>query len=303
MKRILALFAGLAIFGAVWATVESVTYISDLNTSNPGATDPKSEGDDHLRNIKTALKNTFPNITGAVTPTHTELNYVGGVTSALQTQLNTKAPLASPTLTGTPAAPTASAATSTTQIATTAFVQQEMGWVYLNAYTASSSATIDIALAGTYDEYVIVLRNVTPATDGTNLLARYSIDGGSSFLSTSTYDYAQSVVNNAGTSAPGGASSQGAIQLAPSQSNSTSAGGVSGVFRIYNVSGTTMQKNCIWSLNGRSSTGSGNLQIINGAGTNTHSSTTNAAVNYVRFLASTGNLASGKLYLYGVKKS
>ena len=34
----------------------------------------------------------------------------------------TKAPLASPTLTGTPAAPTAAAGTNTTQIATTAFV-------------------------------------------------------------------------------------------------------------------------------------------------------------------------------------
>ena len=36
------------------------------------------------------------------------------------------APLASPTLTGTPAAPTASGSTSTTQVATTAFVQQEL---------------------------------------------------------------------------------------------------------------------------------------------------------------------------------
>jgi hypothetical protein len=44
----------------------------------------------------------------------------------LQTALDTKAPLASPALTGTPTAPTAAADTSTTQIATTAFVQQEL---------------------------------------------------------------------------------------------------------------------------------------------------------------------------------
>lgn len=43
--------------------------------------------------------------------------------SNIQIQLNTKAPLASPALTGTPKAPTASAGTNTTQIATTAFVQ------------------------------------------------------------------------------------------------------------------------------------------------------------------------------------
>ena len=44
----------------------------------------------------------------------------------LYTADGTKANIASPTLTGTPAAPTAGAATSSTQIATTAFVQQEL---------------------------------------------------------------------------------------------------------------------------------------------------------------------------------
>lgn len=40
--------------------------------------------------------------------------------------VSTKAPLASPALTGTPTAPTATAGTNTTQIATTAFVQEEI---------------------------------------------------------------------------------------------------------------------------------------------------------------------------------
>lgn len=44
----------------------------------------------------------------------------------LQTALNLKSPLASPTFTGIPAAPTAATSTSTTQLATTAFVQQEI---------------------------------------------------------------------------------------------------------------------------------------------------------------------------------
>lgn len=44
------------------------------------------------------------------------------VSTATQTALNLKADLASPTLTGTPAAPTAAAGTNTTQIATTAYV-------------------------------------------------------------------------------------------------------------------------------------------------------------------------------------
>ena len=55
---------------------------------------------------------TLPNTTGTV---------------ALTSDLTIYAPLASPTLTGVPAAPTASANTSTTQVATTAFVMTEVG--------------------------------------------------------------------------------------------------------------------------------------------------------------------------------
>lgn len=52
----------------------------------------------------------------------TEIGYLDGVTSSIQTQLNATAPLASPALTGTPTAPTAAVDTNSTQIATTAFV-------------------------------------------------------------------------------------------------------------------------------------------------------------------------------------
>jgi len=70
--------------------IETFEYIDDLNVANPTATDNVSEGDDHLRGLKTTLKNTFPNVTGAINATETELNYVDGVTSAIQTQLDAK---------------------------------------------------------------------------------------------------------------------------------------------------------------------------------------------------------------------
>ena len=62
------------------------------------------------------------NLLDGVTATTAELNYVDGVTSGIQGQLDDKAPLASPALTGIPTAPTATAGTNTTQVATTAFV-------------------------------------------------------------------------------------------------------------------------------------------------------------------------------------
>lgn len=55
-------------------TVESVTLISDLDQNNPAGGDSISEGDDHVRNIKKAIKNTFPNISEPVTLTAEELN-------------------------------------------------------------------------------------------------------------------------------------------------------------------------------------------------------------------------------------
>lgn len=84
------------------------------------------------------------NILDGVTATAAELNFVDGVTSAIQTQLNAKAELASPTLTGTPTAPTATAGTNTTQLATTAFVQTALGGaieIDYQAFTASGTWT------------------------------------------------------------------------------------------------------------------------------------------------------------------
>lgn len=68
-------------------TIETSTYISELNTAYPEAGSSFSEGDDHIRKLKANIKATFPNFTAiACTPSSVELNYVTGVTSAIQTQ-------------------------------------------------------------------------------------------------------------------------------------------------------------------------------------------------------------------------
>ena len=61
--------------------LENTTYINGLVATNPTGTDPKSQGDDHIRLVKSAIKNTFSGVTGEVTATHTELNILDGVTS------------------------------------------------------------------------------------------------------------------------------------------------------------------------------------------------------------------------------
>lgn len=54
--------------------LETGTYINSLVSTNPVATDGLSQADDHLRLIKSTIKATFPNLTGAVTPTQDNIN-------------------------------------------------------------------------------------------------------------------------------------------------------------------------------------------------------------------------------------
>jgi len=70
--------------------LEGGTYISDFVLTNPTGADDRSTADDHMRLIKTFIQASFPNITGAMNATQVELNYVVGVTSLLQTQLDAK---------------------------------------------------------------------------------------------------------------------------------------------------------------------------------------------------------------------
>ena len=98
--------------------------------------------------INTAAAIAWTKIAPSSTVSATELGYLDGVTSAVQTQIDAKlatataastyAPLASPALTGVPTAPTAAANTNTTQVATTAYVQTE-----LSDLLASAPAALD----------------------------------------------------------------------------------------------------------------------------------------------------------------
>ena len=100
-------------------TVEAAGFIDDIDPTQPPGTDNFSEGDNHLRNFKKSVQDSFPNVSGEMSATHTELNnldgytgntadfnilsganaagltaaellYVKGVTSDIQTQIDAK---------------------------------------------------------------------------------------------------------------------------------------------------------------------------------------------------------------------
>jgi hypothetical protein len=87
------------------------TEVSNRNTAISTAVDNLVDG-------APALLNTLNELAAAISD---DANY----TTTITTALGTKAPLASPELTGVPTAPTAAADTNTTQIATTAFAKAE----------------------------------------------------------------------------------------------------------------------------------------------------------------------------------
>lgn len=70
--------------------LETASTINQLNPSWPLAGDNESQGADHLRLVKSTLQITFPNVTGAVTPSQGDLNAVTGKSGGLGALSNTQ---------------------------------------------------------------------------------------------------------------------------------------------------------------------------------------------------------------------
>ena len=62
---------------------QNAKYISDLDANAPAGGDSIAQGDDHLRLIKSTIKETFPNVKGQVTASHDQINdLVGGAAAS-----------------------------------------------------------------------------------------------------------------------------------------------------------------------------------------------------------------------------
>lgn len=64
--------------------VETATYVSQLDPTKPGINDLKSEGDDHIRLIKSTLTATFPNIQGVSSSASSNSANILPTTSGMQ---------------------------------------------------------------------------------------------------------------------------------------------------------------------------------------------------------------------------
>lgn len=162
--------------------VDSAAHISALDIAKPdGGVDPAAELDNNIRHIKTVLKTDFAAIAGAVTASHTELNYTVGLTSSAQTQINTKGAHAGQTWTGphnytgaTVTVATKSGSYNGTEAANGAMVQAAVAAVNSATgnlvRTTNSSASITITagqmVASTYTGGAVAVTWPTPSSVG-----------------------------------------------------------------------------------------------------------------------------------------
>jgi hypothetical protein len=155
--------------------------------------------------------------------------------------------------------------------------------VFLASATASSSATLEFSssIDSTYNEYMFFLDAIAPATDATTLYARTSTDGGSTFDSGAS-DYSVLAV------------AQDHMTLSASNGNDTNEF-ISGNFHLFNPSSSTYTYMRGILVHANTSGGVAS-QTKSGARLSA------ADVDAIQFLFSSGNIASGTIYMYGMIK-
>lgn len=172
------------------------------------------------------------------------------------------------------------------------------GLVYISTQTASASATINFTgLSSTYRHYLVKIRNLIPGTDATQLWMRTSTDGGSTYDNgASNYFYSVSIdragAGNDVTSATATEIPLTGTEAGVSLGTSTNE---QGHFDVEIVRPSTVANvQIVWhgiaySSNPYSCRYDGQARRL-----------ASADVDAIRFLMSSGNIASGTFDLYGI---
>ena len=169
--------------------------------------------------------------------------------------------------------------------------------VLLASSSASSSANIDFTsgIDSTYDEYKFFFIDLVPATNATSIWVRTSTDGGSTFdSSASNYEYGSLAYDSAGSPSAVNSTGDTKIVISPATSNA-STDSYFGMMTLYAPSNSSADTTINY-LTGGVENGGASSGL-----TGTSRRNTNADVDAIRFLMSSGNITSGDFYMYGVK--
>lgn len=172
--------------------------------------------------------------------------------------------------------------------------------VLLEQHTASTSASLDFTtcITSTYDEYLVELIQLVPATSGANPLWRVSTNGGSSYVGTTDYKFAAFRSSKAGSASAGSSGFTG-IQLdgAGGPTNSTTTGGLNGSMRIFNPLSGSIHTRVTYQTGIDDGTANESVVVM---GSGAYAQTT--AVNAFQIIMSSGNITSGTVRVYGIAK-
>lgn len=166
----------------------------------------------------------------------------------------------------------------------------------ISTATASASATVDFTgIDSTYDEYQIHLLNVIPADDPAVISVRTSTDGGSTYDS-GAGNYSYQYLDTVSTTLTGAGTTGTAVNLSAAVGGAANEQGISVVITLIRPSDAAYAM-LHWS--GVFVAGDSSVRTIQGAGSRLAA----ANVDAIRIIASSGNIASGIIKLYGVRKA
>jgi hypothetical protein len=173
------------------------------------------------------------------------------------------------------------------------------GEALIETQNASNSTQIVFNdLDGTFDDYKVVMSNVVPSTDAVYMLMQVSTDNGATWVTTSTYADALHGVYSGGNGTNGSASTT-SIQLTVSGANYLLGNGtgesMAGELMIYAPASTTKYKLFAGDFVNWSAVPTPVRVTTSGVYRNT------TAINAIKIYMSSGNIASGKFKLYGLK--
>jgi len=180
----------------------------------------------------------------------------------------------------------------------TLLVATERGRVFLSNTVISDDATVSITanIDSTYDVYEIELVNIVNATDAQTLQFLLSTDGGSSYLSSYQFS-ARGAICGATSDTHGGADGGSVNTLTPITVGTATGEGLCGSMKLYAPASTGINTYYKWELSYEQS--GGFITSATGAG----DSNVTTAINAIRWKTSSGNITSGNIYLYGIRKS
>lgn len=179
---------------------------------------------------------------------------------------------------------------------------------FIESKTASASASLSFTgLVSTYDEYLVIAKNIIPATNGAGLQLNYSVNNGVSYeAGANDYPQASLCLGSDGTgynSVSAGTTNLILNGTGLGVENSAAAGGWCGEIRFFNLSAANVVKKATWHGSYPSNSAAGLIGTITGSGYGGSATMQTNDIDAINFQFSAGNITSGTLYLYGIKKS